>query len=96
MSAKYVKSVIPGKDIAIYAGARVTVALKLINEMDVFAGVKMIDLMEAVYEQGKKDGAADAFAAIQVASKKAMSKATKSIPHKNPGRPKGSIKVTVL
>jgi hypothetical protein len=48
--------------------------------MDVYKGVRLAQLLEAVYQQGKKDGAPavrDSFDAMM-----------KTIPHLNPGQPR--------
>ena len=42
--------------------------------------------MEAVYLQGKKDGAREAFENVD----KSLTQAKKAIPHNRPGRPKGT------
>jgi hypothetical protein len=44
----------------------------------------MIDLLETVYGQGKKDGMREAVATFE--------NAAKTLPYKNPGRPKGKGK----
>jgi hypothetical protein len=78
---RYVKTLVPfakGK-VPIYAGTRVSGALKTLGEMNVFDGVKMLELIEAAYVQGKKDGARDV--------SKSFEKMMKAIPHQNPGRP---------
>ncbi len=81
MADKYKKAVIPGKAITLYAGsARVASSFAALSDLDLFSGTKIIDLIEIAYDQGKKDGAAEVIAAFD--------KVAKSIPHKNPGRPK--------
>jgi hypothetical protein len=78
---KYKKAVIPGKNITLYAGKkRVAAALEALSELDLYKGAKMIDLIEAAYKQGQKDGAANVITQIQ--------DLTKKIPHRKPGRPK--------
>lgn len=72
-------------EVSVYAGARVAKALEEISGgMAVYEGVKLDQILEAVYKQGVKDGARQAFDALdrQVADVK------KQIPHKNPGRPR--------
>lgn len=52
--------------------------------MNTYDGVKYVQIMEAVYKQGLKDGAAAAFDTID----KSMKAARQVIPHRNPGQPK--------
>lgn len=52
-------------------------------DMTLYHGVKFAQILEAVYEQGKKDGAREAFERVESGVKAAM----KAVPHKNPGRP---------
>lgn len=78
-----VKTIVPISDgeISVYAGVRVASALhELTKKMDLFEGVKFSQLLEAVYSQGKKDGAR----AVQEAFEVIML----DIPHANPGQPK--------
>jgi hypothetical protein len=80
---RYVKTLVPVSDgnITIYAGVRVANALQEVTkEMDLYQGVKLTELVEAVYQQGKKDGAR----AVQVSFEHVM----RDIPHLNPGQPK--------
>jgi hypothetical protein len=48
--------------------------------MDLFQGVRLTQILEAVYEQGRKDGAHEVIDGFE--------KLAKTIPHKAPGRPK--------
>lgn len=67
--------------IPVYAGVRVAHALREITmDMDLYAGVRLAQLLEAVYEQGKKDGRREIFERIDSIKTQ--------IPHKNPGHPK--------
>jgi hypothetical protein len=67
--------------VPVYAGVRVAHALhELTADMDIYKGVRLTQLLEAVYQQGKKDGARavrDSFDAMM-----------RSIPHLNPGQPR--------
>lgn len=54
------------------------------DDMSLYHGVKFAQILEAVYEQGRKDGARAAFEQIDSGVKAAM----KAVPHKNPGRPR--------
>ncbi len=55
---------------------------KIISDMTLFDGVKLYDIMESVYVQGRKDGARSVFDAIEDTRKR--------IPHRSPGRPRKS------
>jgi hypothetical protein len=67
--------------IPVYAGVRVAHALREITvDMDLYEGVRLAQLLEAVYEQGKKDGRREIFERIDTIKTQ--------IPHNNPGHPK--------
>jgi hypothetical protein len=67
--------------ISVYSGKRVADALTEISvNMNLYQGVKLSQILEVVYEQGKKDGARCVFEAVDGV------RAT--IPHRNPGQPK--------
>jgi hypothetical protein len=67
--------------IAVYSGKRVAEALALITDrMKLFEGVKLSQILEAVYDQGKKDGARAVFEAVDAVKSQ--------IPHRHPGQPK--------
>jgi hypothetical protein len=69
------------KKIPVYAGKRVADALSEITaKMTLYHGVKLTQVLEAVYEQGKKDGARDVFDTVDGLKK--------TISHRNPGQPK--------
>jgi hypothetical protein len=83
----YVKTLVPVStgNIAVYAGVRVANALnEVTRDLDLYQGVRLTQLVEAVYQQGKKDGAR----AVQESFEQMM----KEIPHLNPGQPKGKKK----
>lgn len=86
MTARYKKTVVKlrSKNVAIYASPKISHALKMIDEMSLYEGVKMIQLIESVYEQGKKDGAKSVFDAFEHKVKEVQ----KAIPHRNPGQPR--------
>jgi hypothetical protein len=87
MAARTIKNLIPlaGQQIAVYASPSISAAFKHVSDdMNMFKGVKLAQLLEAVYEQGKKDGARKAFEAIEGK----FAEAAKAVPHKNPGKPK--------
>jgi hypothetical protein len=74
-----------GSSVSVYASPRIADALKEIEkDMAVFHGVKLHQVLEAVYVQGKKDGAAETFGLID----RGVADAKKVIPHRRPGRPR--------
>lgn len=85
-----IKTLVPiaNGSIPVYAGVRVAHALQeLTSDMDVYRGVRLAQLLEAVYQQGKKDGARkvrDSFEAMM-----------KNIPHLNPGQPRRKQRITI-
>jgi hypothetical protein len=84
--AKYKKTIVPlssGK-IEIYANPKHAAALESLMEMKLIEGAKIINLIEAVYTQGKKDGAREVFEVFD----KQLEVVRKAVPHKNPGKPK--------
>lgn len=87
MTARYKKNVIDlgDKKVAVYATPKISTALDIVTEdMTLIQGVKFVQLLEAMYEQGKKDGARTAFDALEGKIKEAQ----KIVPHRNPGKPK--------
>ncbi|MFZ3277617.1 MAG: hypothetical protein WA182_12010 [Candidatus Sulfotelmatobacter sp.] len=81
---RYVKTLVPlsrNNELSVYAGVRVRNAMRDVTEkMDVYQGGKLLVVLEAVYQQGKKDGART----VQQSFETMM----KDIPHLNPGQPK--------
>jgi hypothetical protein len=78
-----------GDDVSVYTSARVADALKEITQdKDLYHGVRLMQVMEAVYLQGKKDGARQAFEQIDSGVTAAVTAAKKAIPHGKPGRPR--------
>ncbi len=78
-----VKTLVPLSkgNVAVYAGMRVAHALREVTaDMDLYQGVRLAQLLEAVYRQGKKDGARDV--------RDSFEKMMKQIPHLNPGQPR--------
>ena len=72
-------------EINLYAGSRIaTAAEELAENMSLYQGVRYAQILEAVYSQGRKDGAASAFEAVG----KGVKQAEQAVPHKKPGRPK--------
>jgi hypothetical protein len=87
--ARYVKIKIDGTDIAIYASPKHQEAIKILREShDVYGGVRVFQLFEEAYRQGRKDGAKEAFANIDKQVAGALAASKKAVPHKNPGQPR--------
>jgi hypothetical protein len=87
MAAKYKKNLIPmgGETVAVYATPKISSAFAGVTEdMTVYQGVKLVQILEAIYEQGKKDGARLAFEKLG----EKIKEAEKLVPHRNPGKPK--------
>jgi hypothetical protein len=67
--------------VAVYAGTKVSEALKEVTfDMDIYKGVRLSQVMDALYQQGKKDGARDVFDRVDAVKKE--------VKHRNPGQPK--------
>lgn len=72
-------------DIVVYASPRLSEALhEVLGELKLYHGVRLSQVLEAVYKQGKKDGARAAFEEISRGNAEAMRK----VPHRNPGKPR--------
>ena len=87
MVARYVANPIKlgNHTVKVYASPKVGHALNAVTkDMTFYQGVKLLQLLEAVYEQGKKDGARNAFDTLQ----EKVLEAEKLVPHKNPGKPR--------
>ncbi len=73
-----------GASVSVYTSARVADALATITaDLPLYEGVRLVQVLEAVYNQGKKDGAREAFQALD----QRVAEVKRSIPHLNPGRP---------
>jgi hypothetical protein len=86
-NARYRLIKVPTKseDISVYASPRVGHALEEIRaKNDLYEGVRLLQVLEAVYTQGKKDGARDAINDLD----KRIAETKKAIAHRNPGRPR--------
>ncbi len=71
--------------VPVRASPRVADALQELSaNMDLYQGVKLRQVLEAVYMQGKKDGALEAFEQVDAG----VAAAKKQIPHRGPGRPR--------
>lgn len=72
---------LPNQIVPVYAGAKILNALREVSmDMNLYQGVKFSQVLEAVYKQGRKDGAREVFDLIGGLQK--------TIPHRNPGKPK--------
>jgi hypothetical protein len=72
-------------EVKIFTSGKLVTALKdITDEMTLFHGVKLLDIFDAIYLQGKKDGAREAFSKIE----QSLGDVKAAIPHINPGRPK--------
>ena len=66
----------------VYAGEKVGKALEDVTEdMDLYHGVKLAQVLEAVYEQGRKDGRKQVFDGVRDLSN------MEELTYRNPGRP---------
>jgi len=79
---RYIKTIVKlsTSQVEIYAGEKIAHALKDLQNLDLYKGAKLIELVEATYDQGKKDGAREV--------RDGFEKMMHEIPHQNPGRPK--------
>ena len=57
---------------------------EITDDITLYKGVRLKEIIEAVYNQGQKDGARNAITEIQ----QNLSKTIEDIPHRNPGKPK--------
>jgi hypothetical protein len=74
-----------GVEVTVYASPRVQAALEEVTaDLTIYKGVRLAQVLEAVYNQGRKDGARAAFDEVT----RGVSAAQKAIPHRAPGRPK--------
>jgi hypothetical protein len=72
---------LPNGQVPVYFGTRIAQALHEVTvDMTLYKGVRLGELLQAVYEQGKKDGARQV--------RDSFERMMKQIPHKNPGQPK--------
>jgi hypothetical protein len=71
--------------IAVYASPRVANALEeLMDDMTLYNGVRLAQVMQAVFETGKKKGREEVFASIEGVKK--------VLPYRPPGQPKKKTK----
>lgn len=80
---RYVRTIInlPGeRQISVYAGKRIRDALtELSRDMNLYHGVRFSQVLEAVYDQGMKDGARNLFEQVDGLKK--------TVSYRNPGAP---------
>ncbi len=70
---------------AVYTSARVADALREITEdASLYHGVRLVQVLEAVYLQGRKDGAREAFEETD----RGLAAVKSLVPHGRPGRPR--------
>jgi hypothetical protein len=70
--------------VPVYTSPKTADALEEIaGDMSLYHGVRLSQILEAVYSQGKKDGAREVFDTLE----RRVVEARKQIPHANPGRP---------
>jgi len=84
---RYVKTTLALTDgqIALYAGVKVREALaEITQDMTLYSGVRLAEVMQAVYDQGQKDGRKEVIELLDV-----MKKGVNYLP---PGRPRKSKK----
>ncbi len=68
-----------------YTSPRLADALEeLADDMTLYQGVRFSQILETVYQQGKKDGAREVFEELEAS----FTEAKRAIPHRRPGRPK--------
>lgn len=78
-----------GTEVTIYEGSKLQTALfELTEDMSFYKGVRLTQILEALYNQGKKDGANAAFEEVA----RGLATAQKAIPHRAPGRPRNKVR----
>ena len=71
--------------ISIYAGHRMADVLRdMVLNAPLYEGVRLLQIIETVYGQGKKDGARETIESLD----RSVADLKKKIPHKTPGRPR--------
>ncbi len=86
---KLIKIETKNEDISVYANPKIGRALEDIRaKNDLYDGVRLLQILEVVYSQGKKDGARAAFERVDDAMGRAITDSKRAIPHRNPGKPR--------
>ena len=73
-----------GKTVKLYSSVRVANAVQHLQTLSMFDWSRVLNLCEAMYEQGKKQGALEAFTAVDAG----VAAAKAAVPHRMPGRPR--------
>jgi sulfate adenylyltransferase subunit 1 (EFTu-like GTPase family) len=88
MAGRYSITTIPlkgKKTVKVYASPKIGEALREISkDMTLYDGVRLYEVLEAVYVQGQKDGAHQAFEGLD----RSLAEVKKVVPHRRPGRPR--------
>ena len=72
-------------DVSVYTSPKIADALeKIMADMTLYEGIRLQQILEAVYLQGRKDGARSVIEAID----DSVDQVKKQIPHRAPGRPR--------
>lgn len=81
---------LPKSVVTVYAGARIADALQEITgDMTLYHGVRLAQVLEAVYEQGRTDGRRQVFEEFDKEFDKLRQRP--ELKHRNPGRPKKKV-----
>ncbi|MDD5280938.1 hypothetical protein [Acidithiobacillus sp.] len=76
------------QEVAVYATPKVAKALnEITDDITLYKGVRLTQVIEAVYIQGQKDGARNAIGTLE----QALAVAKEGVPHRNPGKPPKAI-----
>jgi len=77
---------LPDTDVTVYAGARTARAMtELMEDMNLYSGVRFAQVAKAIYEQGLRDGRRQVFEHIDKGIEDV--KQDPQLRHRNPGRP---------
>lgn len=83
-----IKITFKGSTISVYASPKIADALAEIEkDVGLYHGVRLHQVLEAVYVQGKKDGANEVIVEVD----RHVAAVKKLIPHRRPGRPKKKV-----
>lgn len=86
------KTLVPiggGETVPVFASPKVALALQeLTKDMSLYHGVRLAEVVKAVYKQGQKDGARRTFEELD----DAVSGLKSRVPHRPPGRPARRVK----
>jgi hypothetical protein len=76
---------LPKRAVPVYTSARTADALEeILEDATLYEGVRLVQVLDAVYEQGRKDGARATFEALD----EGVAAAKRAIRHRPPGRPR--------